>query len=248
MSFVEPTKKFVRDPEYVKKLLDVTLEKDLLENEIVCPQCGGTGIVIYETHYGLDDDPEKKGLPNFRFKKQSLSFCPMCYNGVARICKYCGKPIMRSFNVCSCEGERLAKRREINKIEAKRMADAPIATEEQIAEKGGWYYSEYYSYNYGFFNDWEEFFDEWIEDPLDDRPEYVWLADPAEFHIDAKDTVYHALENMYDDASVDSAKIQELQGILDKWCEETGVGPTYYQGRYKVRIPWEEYDEAAEQH
>lgn len=38
-------------------------------------------------------------------------------------------------------------------------------------------------------------------------------------------------------------KIIELQNYLNKWCKECGVGTTYFEGKYKVRIPWEDYDE-----
>ena len=247
MSFVEPTKKFVRNPEYVKKLLNFELEKDLTEGEDICPNCGGTGLVIDNNVYGLSEDPQRHGLPLFRFKHQALSFCPTCYNGVVHYCKYCGNIVPRWKIRCDCRQSMDEWRAEINKKEQERMDAAPIATEEQIEKFGGWFYSEDFSYNDGFFNDWDEFFDDYMDELLSypegekpPKPEFVWLAEAIPFHISAGDIVENALEDTYESAAVASESIKELQKILDDWCKSTGVGDTLTASNYKVRIPWED--------
>lgn len=82
-------------------------------------------------------------------------------------------------------------------------------------------------------------------EPSDIRPEFVWSTEPVKISIDAQGIIEDATEDLYEDAFYDipSEKIIELQDYLNKWCKECGVGTTYFEGKYKVRIPWEDYDE-----
>ena len=55
-----------------------------------------------------------------------------------------------------------------------------------------------------------------------------------------------ATEDLYEDAFYDisSKEIERLQRFIDEWIKTCGVGTTYYEShKYKVRIPWEDYDE-----
>lgn len=63
--------------------------------------------------------------------------------------------------------------------------------------------------------------------------------------IDAYSIVESATDDLYEDAmdNISTGSIKELQDYLDKWCDNCGVGNIYYENhKYKVRIPWEEYD------
>ena len=63
--------------------------------------------------------------------------------------------------------------------------------------------------------------------------------------IDAHNIVESATEDLYEDAIYDvtDESIKRLQDYLDEWCKRCGVGTTYYEShKYKVRIPWEDYN------
>lgn len=42
---------------------------------------------------------------------------------------------------------------------------------------------------------------------------------------------------------ISEGEIKRLQAILDYWAKTCGVSTTYYEShKYKVKIPWEDYD------
>lgn len=56
---------------------------------------------------------------------------------------------------------------------------------------------------------------------------------------------YRPTEDLYEDAydDISDGEIKRLQAILDHWAKTCGVSTTYYEShKYKVRIPWEDYD------
>ena len=61
--------------------------------------------------------------------------------------------------------------------------------------------------------------------------------------IDADNIIESATEELYEDACYDISdeKADELQNFLNEWCKTSGVRTTYYQSKYKVKIPWEGY-------
>lgn len=224
--------------------INITLQKDLHSNEEICQVCQGTGLIVSDNSYGLSDDPDKTaGI--FPYKHQSLMFCPYCYNGVVRRCPLCNKIIRRGFLKCDCEKQRDIDDAKRAEKEWQALNDAPIAPTE-LVEKYGVFYSDNYDENEGYFTDWEDFFENWYNcyDILDSKPKYVWLAEPYEMRIDARNLIESATEDMYEDACHDISEKEErkLQDFLDSWCKDCGVGITYYQSKYKVKIPWEDYD------
>lgn len=230
--------------------INITLHKDLCDGEEICPTCNGLGVVIRDNIYGLENDPDKTIM--FPYKKQSLILCPTCYNGVIRRCNLCGEIIPLQRTKCNCEKQREIDRIEREKRAATKLSLAPDATPE-ILKKSEYFYSDCYGYNEGYFNEWEDFFDYWYELEYDGdapkvRPEYVWTTEPVDLKLWASDIVSSATEDLYEDAydSISDKKIDELQKYLDEWCVTSGCGTTYYQGDYKVKIPWEEYDKHIE--
>lgn len=222
-----------------------TLRKDLIENEEVCPNCKGLGLVVRDNSYGIEGERANNHLPAFPYKHQSMIFCPTCYNGVIRRCKWCGEIIPRGFFKHNCEKQREIDMLEREKKEAEILKNAPLATLE-VLEKNKCFYSDSYSYNEGYFFDWEDFFDNWYADHEEDetKPNFVWTTEEIKMKIDAADLIESATNDLYEDAfhDVSDEESNRLQKFLDEWCENCGVGKTYYQGKYKVRIPWEEYD------
>lgn len=200
-----------------------------------------TGMIIVDNNYGLTDDPDKT-IGRFPYKHQSISFCQHCYNGIVRRCQYCGEILPRARLKCNCDTQRDIDSKERITKEAKELREAPIATEE-ILKSSEYFYSDRFGYNEGYFNDWDEFFDYWFDnyEEDDEKPEFVWTTVPLNMSMDAGSIVENATEDLYEDAysDISDSKINELQDYLDEWCKNCGVGTTYYQGKYKVRIPWE---------
>lgn len=88
--------------EKVKVSFELDLEKDLLENEIICPKCGGTGLQVDDKPFGLSGE-KGKHKSQFPYKKQTIVGCSHCYNGIQKVCGYCDKNLGRALN-CNCEG------------------------------------------------------------------------------------------------------------------------------------------------
>ena len=246
--FIKPKTEYVTDKEYMKSLINVSLQKDLHGNEEICPYCHGTGLVIRNNPYGLSDDPDKK-IGRFPYNHQSVTFCPHCFNGVIHRCEQCGEIIERGFLKHNCKKQREIDEREYARKREQSLIDAPFAPPE-VLEKSYFLYSENYGYNDGYFSDWDDLFDYWYENVEidgetneDERPKFVWATEPVDMGIDAYNIISNATEDLYEGAidNISDAKIKELQDFLDSWCKTCGVGSTYYKSKYKVKIPWEDY-------
>lgn len=242
---IKPKTETVSAPEYIQDLINVNLKKDLYDNEEICSYCHGTGLIIRDNEYGLSDAPNKSYTNLFPYKHQSLSFCPHCNNGVVRRCKFCGQIMSRTAFVHDCEQQDKIRQAEREQKLKDLMDNAQVAPKE-VEDSCECFYSEYYSWNEGYFTDWDEFFDDWHENhnEEDDKPEYVWTTERVDMHIDADDIIANATENLYEDAmdDISEEKCKELQNMLDKWCDTCGVRETYVKSnKYKVKIPWENY-------
>ena len=252
MGFEKPKHVEIPLKPFIERLLDKKIEKDLHEGEEICPTCNGFGIKIITRVYGLDNDPNngKPGRPMFPYKNQSLVLqgCLDCYNGVVNRCKFCGELLPRGWLKHDCEQQRALDRAESDRKEAERFEKAPIAPPEVVKDCHV-FYSDYFGQNEGFFEDWDTFFDEWWDEAKDKecpvRPEYVWITEPEEFSVDAQDICERATEDLYEGAYEDISEehFKCLQSFLDDWCKSSGVGVSYrVSHKYKVRIPWEDYE------
>ena len=54
--FVKPKTEFISDADYIQKLVNTNLKKDLHDNEEICQHCHGTGMVVVDNRYGLSED------------------------------------------------------------------------------------------------------------------------------------------------------------------------------------------------
>lgn len=243
--FVKPKTVFVSDAEYIQNLVNANLKKDLHDNEEICQHCHGTGMVVVDNRYGLSDDPDKS-RGHFPYNHQSISFCQHCFNGIVYRCPHCGNLIQRGYSVCDCDATKEVKRQEELKKKQEALDKAPIAPKE-VVDAMECFFSESFSRNEGYFFDWDEFFEDWFENhnPDDVKPVYVWITEPVEMSVDVQNIIENATDDLYEDASEDitSEARKELQDFVDGWCKRCGVGITYYEShKYKVRIPWEEYN------
>lgn len=225
----------LKTSEVIKNILPDTLEKDLCDNEKICPICGGLGVVLRNNPYGIKGDASEKAK-NMRlpYDKQALVFCPNCYNGVINLCEYCGQPLTRGFTMCTCEDYKEHERRRqatywqtvVEKAEEVKESD--VTTMLYDNEEDEYYYSV----------------DECLEHYHDDGkapPERLWVCSQANLSLDANDIVSMECEELHEDAmdSIPTSGIQKLQHMLDDWCEEYTHGTTTYYPCYKqyVRVP-----------
>lgn len=245
MNFVKPEMKIIDPIPYIQKIIGKGLIKHLCNDEVICNSCHGTGIILADNPYNLRDDPNKK-IGHFPYVHQSFKFCPDCYNGVVHRCDFCGKIIRPRWNlVCNCEK---SKKIDVEKKKQKKQKEFDKAKElpENLKEDYDFYYSDYYGFNNGYFEDWETFFNYWNEnyDEKEERPKYVWITEKVNMKIDALSIVESATEDLYEDSMNDISErsLNELQQFLNSWCKSCGIGDTYCEShKYKVKIPWEKY-------
>ena len=151
----------------------------------------------------------------------------------------------KGVSVHNCEQQKAINEEE-RKQKLKELMDNTSVAPKEVEDSCVYFYSEYYSCNEGYFTDWDEFFDDWYDNhnEEDEKPEYVWITERVDMHIDADDIIANATENLYEDAmsNISDEKCKELQDLLDKWCDTCGVRETYVKSnKYKVKIPWENY-------
>lgn len=244
--FRKPQRVIINPTPYIQRITKKRLIKDLHNDEELCATCQGTGLVLEDNPYGLSDDPNKKA-GFFPYKHQAFTFCPDCYNGIVHRCEFCGKIIRPRWSlVCNCE-----KKQEFDKAKQKRIEqelwDKAEELPEDLKEDYQYFYSDYYGWDNGYFDDWDLFFDYWHEnyEEIEERPKYVWVTEKTGMQIYAESIVENATEELYEDAidDISDEALGELQQFLDEWCKTCGVGDTYYEShKYKVKIPWEDYN------
>lgn len=149
--------------ETIQKILPKVLIKDLQENERICPVCHGLGVRIVDNIYGIKGDTSEAARHKmFPYKKQSLTFCRSCYNGVQELCEFCGKPYKQcGYRHCDCGGfKKSEEEKRINKCEetvakAKEVQESDVTTYLYCEE-----FDTYYSEVDDFFEEYErEYFD-----------------------------------------------------------------------------------------
>lgn len=229
--------------ETVKKILPKTLNKDLQENERICPVCHGLGMRIENNAYGIEGDTSEAGRrEHFPYKHQSLSFCQSCYNGVQELCEFCGKPYKQpGYRHCDCdEFKKVEEEKRITKWEetiakAKEVCESDVNTMLYCKE-----WDEYYETVDDFFNDYiymtgKEHID-------NTKPERLWVCTVSEISLDADSIIEGACDDLNEDAS-ENCDYESLQKLLDNWCEEQSGTTTYYPC-YKeyVIIDWRRYN------
>ena len=62
--------------EEIKCILPNTLEKDLQDNEAICPVCHGLGVVLSNNIYGIKGDTSEAARKSrFPYNHQAIKFC-----------------------------------------------------------------------------------------------------------------------------------------------------------------------------
>lgn len=225
----------------IKKSFPEVLIKDLTENERICPVCNGLGMRITDNIYGIKGDTSEEGKKHhFPYKHQALSFCRSCFNGVQRLCPYCGKPYKnQGYLHCDCDGQKKADDEKKLKEWNEKVANAIPVEEKDIdtmlyCEE----FDEYYETVEDFFDDYSA---NYVDEEVYTRPERLWVTSVEEISIDAGDVIENACSGLWEEAS-EQCDGEGLQDLLDNWCKKQTGATTYYPC-YKeyVIIDWSEY-------
>lgn len=228
----------------IELLIPKQIEKDLMEYQRICATCKGLGIVIRDNEYGLKEERPQPWIVGFPYKNQSLFPCPDCYNGVQRVCKYCGAPGSRMYihaeTNCQCEGASAERSQErARKKEHWDKADK-ICLEEAIKRFELVYIDgpdECVSPE-----DIMERLDELKQDDPDLPLPYIWGTCTTELVLpNAYDLVTDACEELHEDAlfNISKTEIEELQKSMDRWVEGI-TGTTTYWPDFKIAITVEQ--------
>lgn len=234
--------------EEIKNILPETLEKDLQDNEEICPVCHGLGVVVDNNIYGIQGDTSEAAKKSmFPYNHQAIKFCPNCYNGVIRLCEYCGKSLPKSRLKCGCEQQKEIDEEERLVKYQETIAKAKEITVENLPEDA-WLYDEqtdeYFSdidYFVDVYKDNEDF--ETEEHMLENLPPVLWVCKSVDIEMDAYRIIESACEELHEDAmdSISYEDRDELQKLLDEWCKkQTGTKTAYpcYKEYVRVRKEW----------
>ena len=145
----------------IKKILPVTLEKDLQDDEIICPVCHGLEILKQDYGFGVKEDDTEKAFKLNWYDNEYLTLCPNCYFGRIKTCKYCGKPLPKHTNRCSCDGYR---EQEAEEKRIKYQETINKAKEIELKDTSEYIYDEeseqYFSDEFSFADHWCELYQE----------------------------------------------------------------------------------------
>ena len=235
--------------EEIKNILPEVLEKDLQDNEVICPECHGLGIIKRDYNFGIKENDIEKNFKLNWYDNEYLTLCPSCYFGRVKTCKYCGKVLPKGLNICDCD-DFLEQEREENRIKYQETIDKAKEIELTDAsecihdEQSGRYFSdknefvEYYwemykEKNHICFN-FDEYFEKYI-------PKVLWNCEVIKLSIDADSIIDNACDELHEDARESIFDKKELQEFLDDWCAKQSGTTTYYpcyKEYVKVQKEW----------
>ena len=225
----------------IKKSFPDVLIKDLTENERICPVCNGFGMRIEDNIYGIKGGNSEVGKKHhFPYRHQALSFCRSCFNGVQRLCPYCGEPYKnQGYLHCDCDGQKKADDEKKLKEWNEKVANANPVEEKDVntmlyCEE----FDKYYETTEDFFDDYSA---NYTNEEIYIKPERLWVTLAEEISIDAGDVIEDACDGLWEEAS-EQCDREGLQDLLDNWCKKQTGATTYYPC-YKeyVIIDWNQY-------
>lgn len=229
--------------EAIQKSFPKILIKDLKENERICPTCNGLGMRIEDNIYGIKGDSSEAGRKyHFPYKHQALSFCQNCFNGVQRLCPYCGQPYKnQAYLHCDCEEQKKVDEEERIKKWNEKVSKAVLVDEKDVDTM--LYCEEFDKY----YDTVDDFVDDYVCNHKEDgneRPVRLWVTSVETISIDAYDIVRDACEDLHEDAmdNISSEDFTRLQNFLDEWCKDQAGTTTYYPCYEQyVLINWSEH-------
>lgn len=238
--------------EEIKKILPSTLEKDLQDDEIICPVCHGLGIIKQDYNFGVRENDTEKNFKLNWYDNEYLTLCPNCYFGRLKTCKYCGKVLSKGLNRCDCD-DFLEQEREEQRIKYQETIDK--AKEIDLKDASEYIYDElseeYFSDECDFVDHWWELYQEGDHDCNNFNeyfercvPKVLWNCEVIKLSMDADGIIENACDELHEGARDNISDEKELQEFLDKWCAKQGGTTTYYPCyREYVRVQKEWFDE-----
>ena len=201
---------------------------------------------IEDNVYGIKGDNSEAGRKyHFPYKHQALSFCQSCYNGVQRLCPYCGEPYKnQAYLHCDCEGQKKADEEKRIKKWNEKVSKAVSVDEKDVDTM--LYCEEFDQY----YDTVDDFFDDYACNYEDmevyNKPERLWVTSDRKIFVDASYIIDNACEDLYEDArdNISDKDIKQLQSFLDNWCKKQ-IGTTTYYPCYEqyVEIDWSKYED-----
>jgi len=195
-------------------------------------------IEAYGTRYLVEHDPIELTVKGS--DKVVAYTCGKCkivmqqgtaeYHCGTALCQECDEPAAKHRTLCD---KHMADKQHAKQLEvfnkAKKIKWEDYGGECIYAEGCG----DEYFLDFDNFTSWAD--DAVFDDPDYEFPEYAFACLPKKLKIDAQDVFEHAISDHHDGAGelVTAQQIAELQTMLDKWCEETGV-VTYIEDKSQV--------------
>lgn len=227
--------------ENIEVNFDLSLKKDLQENEVICPKCGGTGLQVSDNPFGLASDKDKYS-EMFPHRKQTITGCSHCYNGVQRKCEHCNELLGRK-GWCDCIGykNKQAEKQHLKDLEKWNKA-LKTSVEEHLKED---YTYMLYLDNYDqFFEDIDDVI-EFLRDEIEQGDLEVsdidnmrlFKTNPMSLSFDAQSIIENATEELHENAYENTMKhVEELQQFLDTFAEKIKRSTLTYFPNFKESI------------
>lgn len=237
-------------------LKGTTLEKDLEDNEQICPTCHGLGMVVGNNEFYHTENVNNSALIDYN--NMAFGYCPNCFNGVVKVCKYCGKLLSKWQSSCNCVQQQAENEQQENETIQQSVLKATEVTRSEI---GDTWLSDYKGLNY--YSSIEDFIEQ-IQDQYSEEshnytnfdefyelevPKFLWLCETEDINLNAYNIVSDACEDLHEDAmdSISSTDIKELQNYLDNWCDaQSGTSTCYVVHKKYVNVKREWFTERCE--
>ena len=223
--------------EQIDVSFNLKLQKDLQEHEIICSHCGGTGLQVDNSPFGIKGENSKIHFP---YKQQTIVGCRHCYNGVQSKCLHCGKILDRGSSQCTCEYVKAEQLKERHDKDLETWNKAKKISLEQAIKDNIMIYID----NYDKYLMVEEL-EEWIEDKESEADQSIcreelriYGTQSIELSMDALDIIENACSDLHEDAmdNISDEDQKELQLLLDQWCEKNKQGTISYYADFNVGI------------
>ena len=204
------------------ELLPVKLTNEKIESH--CPICNGIGWIQKEEGF--------------------IETCRNCEGkGIIKSCSVCGKTIKYYESVCQeCWRDHWVEtEKEKNQKKLETAHKLFWDKDEEKIKEFNCFYSDDYSYNDGYFYEFEEFLDSMDDINEDTKPQFVWGTSEEQIEIDVDSILENACEDLHEDAlsNISQNDYLELKNFLEQWCKkQTGTTTFYPNYNYAIEIPW----------
>jgi len=216
--------------EYIDVDFNLKLKKDLQEDEVICPHCGGTGLQVDDNPFGLKEENSKIHFPH---KQQTIVNCRYCYNGVQKKCLHCGEILNRQKYQCDCEKSEQERSNKQYEKDLETWNKAKKIFLKQALED----YRMIYIEDYDIYISTDEL-EDWLTDRINTDKLWIYGTYSLDLSIDASNILEDACSDLHEDAR-DNISVQneeELQELLDHWCNNNKQGTTTYYPNYEVGV------------